>query len=202
LFCFVSDDNKRWILPHMLSYWVGAAMVAGGGSWCRSYDGFIPCLNNETMSIGCLLHVQTEAYRGVYIMHYIGLAWLVSHWLLDGMQLWSWVVSRTADGPRRGARCRLLFSSFDARSPVYFGIILVCVVIVSITWLFIFDWSTDNGLTALGAVLIAEITLTGLISAALLRLAPTPLEGVQGASLPSAGTPASVSHDSDKMIDR
>ena len=189
----MSDDSKRWILPHVISYWIGAAIIAVGGSWCRSYNDFIPCPNNETMSIECLLHVQSDAYRGVYIMHYIGLAWNMSHWLLDGMQIASWVLSRKAADGARCARCSLLYSPFHARSPVYFGIVLICVVITSITWVFIFKWSTNDGLSALAALLVAEITLTGLISAGLLRVARTSLQR-------EVLQPAPISHD--KMIER
>ena len=37
----------------------------------------------------CLWQEQDLAYQIIYVLHYIGLAWSFTHWVMDGAQLWS-----------------------------------------------------------------------------------------------------------------
>lgn len=48
------------------------------------------------MSRKCLFEEQTARWRDVYIVHYVGLAWMISHWVIDLFSLFFWV--RQASG--------------------------------------------------------------------------------------------------------
>ena len=39
------------------------------------------------MSWGCLMHEQPLDYQTIYILHYVALAYVVAHWVLDALQV-------------------------------------------------------------------------------------------------------------------
>ena len=39
----------------------------------------------------CLMHDQDLAYQWIYCLHYVGLAYMVAHWLTDLVQIPFWI---------------------------------------------------------------------------------------------------------------
>lgn len=177
LCCVCATRNERfWAGVHLASYYVGLFLTAGGGGYVRGMlfggAGPIDCGLNRTadepggMSRDCLWRVQTADYRGVYIMHFVGLGWCVSHWVADGLQLWHWC----ALDPVRNSEgvTVLLFSRQPLFSARYWTFLLALTACVTLTWNTI-AWDT-NGINVLGFKLLIEIVGICLLAAAVLQL--------------------------------
>jgi len=157
IMCLARDGRQRWMaLAFSASIWFGVLITALGGTWCRSGTS-VDCPGGETMSRACLWDQQRPAYQVIYTIHYVGLAWSFSHWILDGMQLlcWCWRLSRNE---------QLTFFTSDVEVRVwhYSAVVLCTTLVVTLTWTCLYDWSTDEGLGALAGVLFAEIVCIGL----------------------------------------
>lgn len=178
LCCVCATGRERfWAGIHLASYIVGVFLTMGGGGYVRGMfggDGPIDCgifpnrTENEPsgMSRDCLWQMQTADYRGVYIMHFVGLGWCISHWVADGIQLWHWCKPnpvRDAD-----ATIVLLFSHQPLFSARYSAFLIVLTTCVTITWNTI-DWDT-TAINVLFMKLLAEIVGICLLAAAALQL--------------------------------
>ena len=158
---------------------VAILMVGIGGAYVRGAN--MPCPNGTEMSHQCLFQQQEESYRDVYIFHFVGLAWLVAAWIMDGVQLWHWIWFRVEyhEEERCDARLQLFFSRQYLASPVYSTILALTVVLVTCSWTLIFtDWTTDvidvatgeTGITKLAQFLLLEILSCAAASAVVLNL--------------------------------
>jgi len=169
----------QFILPLL-----ALAIFAGGGAWCRSSSNGVPnyrtCPGGETMSNECLFNVQSTKYQAIYTMHYIGLACMVIQFILDGVQIWGWVMqirqidddnhsSNTVYSQKRS--CFMILWSPYTVTAAYPITILFITFWVTLTWaVFYKDWSTDIGgsLTSLAwRVIVAGL---GALSGGLLFL--------------------------------
>merc|ERR1719424_651959 len=107
------------------------------------------------MSRACLAD-QTNAYLVVYVMHFVSLGWLFSHWVLDAINMPGWVF-------QRGPQLRLFYApGTRLTGPWYTCILVVVTACVTISWTVIIDWYSD-ALTTLAGTLLAEIIVLGLI---------------------------------------
>ncbi len=157
--------ERCWALVHCLMYVVSVFMLLGGGAWCTSPGAATSCsaAYGVSMSRHCLLELQTPEYRAIYIMHFVGLAWLACAWIGDGLQLWHWAACRPQPA-------RLLWSPYSVASPLYVLHLCVTTVCVTITWTVVVDWSTAGTETLrLGGIIIAEILIITAITAAALN---------------------------------
>ena len=170
VFCVARRRADRlWGIVYMLCTLLAVAAVAGGGTYCRETS--TPCPNGTDMSHMCLFSVQTPTYRRVYIFHFVGLAWLVGAWIVDGLQLWHWVrtgsgcccastrqrsvAADTASSPIKSLSegqgsasgpqpLTLLYSKHPLAGPAYFCILFITTLLVTCTWtLIVTDWTTD-----------------------------------------------------------
>lgn len=89
LFCVARRKTDRvWALVYFLCFIVAVGLVAGGGAYVRGANQ--SCDNGTEMSHHCLFTKQTGLYKRVYILHFVGLAWIVTAWIMDGLQMWHW----------------------------------------------------------------------------------------------------------------
>ena len=79
---------------------IALAVFAGGGAWSRANS--TPCPGGETMSSDCLINVQSTTYQFIYIFHFIGLAYMVIQFILDGIQMWGWILQIRQQGDEGG----------------------------------------------------------------------------------------------------
>ena len=84
----------------------------------------------------------------------------MSHWVADGLQLFSWWRSTQRDVPPT-----LLFSNQPMH--YYWPVLLANVVVVTLTWTVLYDWDTD-GIDTLAALLVGEMVAVDLVAAGLL----------------------------------
>lgn len=153
-------------LCYFLLWWVAVLATALGGGYARSgtYDA---CEGGEDMSRGCLFNEQSTDYVVIYVAHFIGLGWVATMWVFDGVQIpfWVWQASH-------GQELRLLGSA-DVRlaGAAYPGILSCTVLLVTLTWTAALDWSTDGGVQALALALFLEIVAAVLIAAAVVHRA-------------------------------
>ena len=114
LFVLASNGAERIVAGFHLFYSVAAlSALAGGGIWCRMGTG-LPCPGGEEMSRTCLFTSQTNLYQAVYVLHFVGLGWLATAWIFDGVQLLSYLRALKADQP-----LTVLFSKYRLGSPLY-----------------------------------------------------------------------------------
>ena len=165
-------EERCWTRQHrvaacyFLLWWVAVLATALGGGYARSgtYDA---CEGGEDMSRGCLFHEQSADYVVIYVAHFIGLGWVATMWVFDGVQIpfWVWQASH-------GQELRLLGSA-DVRlaGAAYPGILCCTVLLVTLTWTAALDWSTDGGVQALALALFLEIVAAVLLAAAVVHRA-------------------------------
>ena len=119
------------------------------------------------MSRSCLFHEQSADYVVIYVAHFIGLGWMATMWVFDGVQIpfWVWQASH-------GQELRLLGSA-DVRlaGATYPGVLSCTVLLVTLTWTAALDWSTDGGVHALALALFLEIVAAVLVAAAVVHRA-------------------------------
>mmetsp|Transcript_70658 Transcript_70658/g.165696 ORF Transcript_70658/g.165696 Transcript_70658/m.165696 type:complete len:225 (+) Transcript_70658:126-800(+) len=164
-------SEERMFRWHGISYIVGILVTMIGGGYCQSGTARA-CPGGEDMSPECLFSEQTTAYQAIYILHYVGLAWNFSHWVMDGFHLWPW--SRQL---ARGEALRLLMTDFKLNRYLYSCIIWSAVALATLTWTALFRWTTGAGdepstLNSLAAVLLVEFVSVLLLSCILFRVLP------------------------------
>eukprot|EP00747_Dinoflagellata_sp_TGD_P222906 gnl/TRDRNA2_/TRDRNA2_94576_c0_seq1.p1 gnl/TRDRNA2_/TRDRNA2_94576_c0~~gnl/TRDRNA2_/TRDRNA2_94576_c0_seq1.p1 ORF type:complete len:220 (+),score=24.00 gnl/TRDRNA2_/TRDRNA2_94576_c0_seq1:22-681(+) len=165
LLCRLPDKQQRRLAAaHLASYWTGLLLTALGGTWCRN-TGSMDCADGETMSRRCLWDMQHADYQFVYTAHYVGLAWVAAHWVLDGFQLLPWSLQIVRQEP-----LVCCCTGAELRGPQYSAVIAAAVFIVTVTWTLLVDWSTADGLGALAGILLLEIAVVGLFASVGSRL--------------------------------
>lgn len=165
--CRISANGtkqRRAAVTHLLSYWLGLLGTALGGGWCRGAQT-VECPEGEVMSSTCLWDAYSTTYQTIYVAHYVCLAWNVAHWLLDGPQLLHW-----GRQLQRGELLSFCCSSVPVQMFNYTIVILVAVVLVTLSWTVIIDWSTADGLGTLALVLVLVIVVVGLLECLVLKL--------------------------------
>lgn len=147
-----SPTERKACLLHFALMIVALLVTAGGGGYCRMSGTYVRCGSNVTMSRVCLFEVQPPIYRTVYIIHFVGGAWILASFVLDGIQLISWC-------------CRQELTSLFTDAPLmpsYAAVVSCAVVGITITWTCIVDWD-DGTLNRLLAVLIVLIVVVGIL---------------------------------------
>ena len=179
-----SNKKERYFSIFMFFLYIASAGLLSLGAWCRNSGRYVKCPKGEEMSRSCLWNTQNVDYIIIYILHYIGLAFLFSAWLLDALQLPSWIfqIYRMNDMENRDNEnkkkaevnylaMKLLKS--DTRfvaSWSYIKMLLYCVLNITIVWTLIVPWSTNpeinTGTVGLGGlfwILVAVIMLTASV---------------------------------------
>jgi len=174
-----SRADRLWAVINFACVLIALGMVAGGGAYVRGVP--LPCQNGTEMSHHCLFHVQTITYQGVYIFHFVGLAWLATAWVCDGLQLWHWSYFHSPV-PQNDNRLalKLFYSQIPLAGPWYSVVLALITILVSCTWtVFITNWTTDTsgleerglmGLTELAGFLFVEILSCAAVTAIILNL--------------------------------
>lgn len=114
------------------------------------------------MSSECLWQAYSTGYQTIYTLHYISLAWIVAHWIVDGLHLRMWAQILAAEDTLRskfGPGGAILGMAPEFQGPWYFVVVGMAVLAVTLTWTCIVPWSTADGLNGLALVLIVEIML-------------------------------------------
>jgi len=162
------DAGQEWLCRwHAVSYIMGIFVTAAGGGYCQSGTAR-QCPGGEDMSPNCLFTEQTLAYQIIYILHYIGLAWNFAHWIMDGFHLWSWSKQLA-----RAQQMRLLATDASLRW-LYSCILWFAVVLATLTWTVLFQWTTGNAeqpstLNTLAGILLMEFIVVLLVSCLAVR---------------------------------
>ena len=165
-------EQRCWTQPqctaicYFLVWWIAVLALALGGGYVRS-GTYRACEGGEDMSRSCLFREQSTAYIVIYVAHFIGLGWMATMWVFDGVQIpfWVWQASH-------GQELRLLRSA-DVRlaGATYPGVLCGTVLLVTLTWTAALDWSTDGGVHALALALFLEIVAAVLVAAAVVHRA-------------------------------
>ena len=165
-------EQRGWTQPHctaicyFLVWWIAVLALALGGGYVRS-GTYRACEGGEDMSRSCLFREQSTSYVVIYVAHFIGLGWMATMWVFDGVQIpfWVWQASH-------GQELRLLGSA-DVRlaGATYPGVLCGTVLLVTLTWTAALDWSTDGGVHALALALFLEIVAAVLVAAAVVHRA-------------------------------
>ena len=165
-------EQRCWTQPHctaicyFLVWWIAVLALALGGGYVRS-GTYRACEGGEDMSRSCLFREQSTDYVIIYVAHFIGLGWMATMWVFDGVQIpfWVWQASH-------GQELRLLGSA-DVRlaGATYPGVLSCTVLLVTLTWTAALDWSTDGGVHALALALFLEIVAAVLVAAAVVHRA-------------------------------
>ena len=165
-------EQRCWTQPHctaicyFLVWWIAVLALALGGGYVRS-GTYRACEGGEDMSRSCLFREQSTAYVVIYVAHFIGLGWMATMWVFDGVQIpfWVWQASH-------GQELRLLRSA-DVRlaGATYPGVLCGTVLLVTLTWTAALDWSTEGGVHALALALFLEIVAAVLVAAAVVHRA-------------------------------
>ena len=165
-------EQRCWTQPHctaicyFLVWWIAVLALALGGGYVRS-GTYRACEGGEDMSRSCLFREQSTSYVVIYVAHFIGLGWMATMWVFDGVQIpfWVWQASH-------GQALRLLGSA-DVRlaGATYPGVLSCTVLLVKLTWTAALDWSTDGGVHALALALFLEIVAAVLVAAAVVHRA-------------------------------
>ena len=153
------SDAFRLFVRHAIFYTFMTAITAAGGGWARGDGHYTDCGSNVTMSRECLFNTQTTKYQIIYVIHYISLGTQISHWVLDGTQLYSWMREILA---RRGEFA--LFHSPVQRlvgDSTYYAIIAIASVLVTLSWSVGIDWNTEINVGRMGIVLIGQLIAIG-----------------------------------------
>eukprot|EP00040_Diaphanoeca_grandis_P024928 m.137743 g.137743 ORF g.137743 m.137743 type:complete len:269 (+) comp29941_c0_seq1:269-1075(+) len=146
---------NRWShVLHSGSYW-GAALVLGlGGGWARS-GTYTRCFGNETMSHACLYTEQTMAYQIIYSLHFMGLSWMICHWIVDGLNLPTILIQICFS-----AKPTILYGRSDIASGYHWVLCVVTSAIVVLSWTVLVPaWSTSNIRPLVNCITIALITI-------------------------------------------
>ncbi|CAE7577998.1 IVD [Symbiodinium natans] len=168
--CLAQDSDQEWFCRwRAASYVVGILVTAAGGAYCRSGTART-CPGGEDMSPGCLFAEQTIAYQTIYILHYVGLAWIFAHWVMDGFHLWSW-----SQQLARGEPLRLLATNACLGRYLYSSILWCAVALATLTWTVLFEWTTGNAeqpstLNTLAVILLMEFIAVLLLSCLVVRM--------------------------------
>ena len=163
--------RRDWLtaLLHFALYIFMVASVGVGGGWCRSPGNYVNCTGGEDMSSSCLWEEQRQDYQVIYVLHYIALGWLGASWVLDLIQLPSWILQGHAN-----VALTLLFSSRPL-APWYSTVLAGIVVVITPLWSGILPWTTaaDPGgalsLNSLALILLGVILGLAAVAALLLR---------------------------------
>ena len=121
------------------------------------------------MSSSCLWDEQRQDYQVIYVLHYVALGWLGASWVLDLIQLPSWILQGHAN-----VALTLLFSSRPL-APWYSTVLAGIVVVITPLWSAILPWTTaaDPGgalsLNSLALILLGVILGVAALVALLLR---------------------------------
>ncbi|CAJ1350040.1 unnamed protein product [Effrenium voratum] len=168
LTCLTEDKAMQKVArAHAMSYAAGIVVTALGGGYCQSGTAK-RCPGGEDMSQECLWQEQDLAYQIIYVLHYIGLAWSFTHWVMDGAQLWSWGRQSALGQPLRIVASDVQLSHFR-----YSGILWFAVLLVSLTWMFFMPWSAGGSSGTLGSlagVLLLEMLLVQIVACGALCL--------------------------------
>ncbi|CAE8612196.1 unnamed protein product [Polarella glacialis] len=163
--CALKEPGQRRLAwAHFASYWLGILMVAVGGSWVQS-GTYIACNGGEDMSRTCLWTQQRENYKAIYTLHYIGLAWIVAHWVMDGFHLIPWAMHLADRKP-----LVIFCTNLELSRGRYASVIFVAVFFVTLTWTGFVNWNTAFGLDGLARILFAEILATLLAAVVVAQL--------------------------------
>ena len=117
-----------------------------------------------------MLYDQPLDYRVIYIIHYVGLGYMFSSWVIDGCHLFSWAVelsrhrgltvfsfSSCHEGypqplkfepdPEGAKQSQLVqeadLTSIPFSSHYYLAIKIMATLVVTVTWVVCVNWSTD-----------------------------------------------------------
>ena len=168
----ITKNKERYFSIIMFLLYLGSAGLLSLGSWCRNSGRYVKCPDGEEMSRLCLWNSQNADYIIIYILHYIGLAFLFSAWLLDCVQLYSWIFQIYNTNQKEGQILSMKLFNSNSRfiaSWSYMKILLYCVFNITIMWTLIVPWNTHPtigktiGLGALFWILVAVIILTASI---------------------------------------
>eukprot|EP00930_Biecheleria_cincta_P077638 TRINITY_DN64958_c0_g1_i1.p1 TRINITY_DN64958_c0_g1~~TRINITY_DN64958_c0_g1_i1.p1 ORF type:complete len:224 (+),score=19.93 TRINITY_DN64958_c0_g1_i1:47-673(+) len=160
----IEPRQRRLACGHGASYWAGFLVTALGGGWCRSGVN-VACPGGEDMSRACLWAQQTAAYQVIYTAHYISLAWICTHWVMDGCHIVLW-----ARQGSRGEPLRLLCDGPELGQGRYAAVVAIAVLLETLTWTGFYDWSTaDESINSMALVLLLEMVAVLLTACVLLR---------------------------------
>ena len=84
-------------------------------------------------------------------------------WVADGLQIPSWVAQAA-----RGEKLRVLWTDQPLASATYPAVLSCAVLLVTVTWTALVDWSSDN-LQPLALLLLGEIVGVLLLAGAVLH---------------------------------
>lgn len=154
-----SPAERKACLLHFALIIIALLVTAGGGGYCRTSGTYVRCGSNVTMSRECLFEVQPPIYRTVYVIHFVGGAWILASFVLDGIQLIVWCHHQ---------KLTSLFTDAPLM-PSYAAIVSCAVVAITITWTCIVDWD-DGTLNRLLAILIVLIVVVGILGHVAIRV--------------------------------
>ena len=153
-------------LLYFVLWWTALLILAIGGGYVRS-NSYTGCKGGEEMSRRCLFAEQPADYVVIYVAHFIGLGWMATMWVFDGLQLPLWVLQAS-----RGQPLHVLGSDKPLGGPTYTAIVAGTTLVVTLTWTAIVDWTTDGGgVQGLALALFLEIVAATLVAAAVLHRA-------------------------------
>ena len=164
--------RRDWLtaLLHFALYIVMIAGVGVGGGRCRTPGNYINCTGGEDMSSSCLWEEQRQDYQVIYVLHYVALGWLGASWVLDLIQLPSWILQGHANVALPAALLE------PAAGAVWYSTVLAgVVVVITPLWSAILPWTTaaDPGgalsLNSLALILLGVILGVAALVALLLR---------------------------------
>jgi len=108
------------------------------------------------MSRECLWEEQTPTYQGIYILHFVGGAWILASVVVDGLHMPGWFYCIVRRTPMRS------FYTSNSPWPAYTLVMIVLVTVVNFTWTGWVQWSThphlagDVTINVLLAILLGE----------------------------------------------
>lgn len=118
----------------------GLLLFGGLGSWCRSFTDTADCGEGVEQSRDCLLNKQTDPYRTAYIIHFVGAGFAILRWAICIVQ-----VPATARAlANQTSEIPFLFTPAPLASWEQAGMWLIMTTLVSLTWIFFIDWSSDD----------------------------------------------------------
>jgi len=156
LLCVARTRNERiQCTVHFAVGLVAFLMLGGGGAYARSGTS-TACSNNQSMSRECLWEEQTPTYQGIYILHFVGGAWILASVVVDGLHMPGWFYCIVRRTPMRS------FYTSNSPWPAYTLVMIVLVTVVNFTWTGWVQWSThphlagDVTINVLLAILLGE----------------------------------------------
>ena len=128
LLCVARTRNERiQCTVHFAVGLVAFLMLGGGGAYARSGTS-TACSNNQSMSRECLWEEQTPTYQGIYILHFVGGAWILASVVVDGLHMPGWFYCIVRRTPMRS------FYTSNSPWPAYTLVMIVLVTVVNFTW--------------------------------------------------------------------